>query len=71
VYLIIDELMYYSNNKIKFSDMQIDWVHERITNVEKIIDTILKNNYCIIENTDINYYEIDIKYKKEDLKISI
>jgi hypothetical protein len=24
VYLIIDELMYYSNNKIKFSDMQID-----------------------------------------------
>jgi hypothetical protein len=51
--------------------MEIDWVHEKITNIEKIIDTILKNKYCIIENSDINYYEIDIKYKKEDLKVSI
>lgn len=67
-YLIIDELMNFDNNKIKFSGIQLDWLNEKITNIEKIIDTILKNNYCIIENININYYEIDIKYNKIDIK---
>ena len=67
-YIIIDELMNFDNNKIKFSGIQLDWLNEKITNIEKIIDTILKNNYCIIENININYYEIDIKYNKIDIK---
>ena len=37
--------------------------------MEKLIDTILKNNYCIVENININYYEIDVKYENEDIKV--
>ena len=68
IYLIIDDLMNFDNNKIKFSGVQLNWLNEKITNIEKLIDTILKNNYCIIENINVNYYEIDIKYDKIDIK---